>query len=828
MISGSRRQARQARVFRNALVLAAYLATTVLVAPAIADVLVGSRMLADVDSLGVGIEMLDFDSGTSLPVGGPTAWNAGTPTDIDVATDGSLALDHRGDAPPGSSPSWWDTSWSWRQCFVAENPGAAAPQLPVRVRIDSTAPFAAGELPADGAGLRAVSTTSGTDLPLWVEGTIPATSTSIWVQLVNAPTGPVEFCLYWGNVSAPTVSDQSSVFTLASPTLRYYTLTDNHTGTGTGGQLSVVSYVDGNQITVDGVSQTGNRGQVLTFTGVDRNSVITATGPLSGSGLGNATDSIVPEAYADTEFIFPTTRNIQTIWVRAPLGDVDLQFRAGNTVTTQTVTAAQGSVGIVADALGSNAVGGSGEGTSVRSTNGVPFLAVVTSQSNDSILGVPFTGEPLFGMRSRDLRVGAGSTGATFDLQGSDGTDLFSESVAAGFVNSYYAAAETYGDGTGFRISPVSGRTAAVQQADGNGSESTAFLPTSLLDDEYFTPENTKYVSVVCPVPGQGVTMTLPNSTVTSFSCDNPGGVPGAPGRAKFSLLPSLIPAGTLLGSSQPFFAYGEDATNNDETNLVGALAGYGPPTISLATTAGPVEGTYLASGSWISATIDTGNLGAFGLVSIAGSLPPGTTAAVQVATGATATEAESAPFVGPDGTSGTSFTIGSGLLGLRHDGQPFIRFSVVLTTSDPFVSPSLGGITVQTDLQEYSTAETGLVEIPVTGGPGLESHLLARFSTATVEDYDVSVSYAGGTGLVDVNSLTVRTSHPDVSVAASGGAITTSSGASHPHLPGDSFDLWLDEDVVTGSTVTLDLLVSFRSPKGLVLEKDVRLVISG
>ncbi len=815
-------------MFRNALALGAYLTTTVLVAPAIADVLVGSKMLADVDSLGVGIEMLDFGSGNSVPVGGPAAWSAGTPTDIEVTGSGSLALDHRGDAPPGSVPSWWDTDWSWRRCFVAENPGAVAPQLPVRVRIDSTEPFAAGELPADGAGLRAVSTASGAELPLWVEGAIPSSSTSVWVQLADAPTGPNEFCLYWGNAPAPTVSDQTAVFTVASPRLRYYTLTDSHTGSGVGGQLSIVSYADGNEITVDGITQIGNRGQVLTFTNVGRNSVVTATAPVSGSGIGNATDSIVPESFADTEFIFPTLRNVQTIWVRAPFGDVVLEFRAGNAITTQTVTAAQGAVGIVADAIGGNGIGGNGEGTSVRSANGVPFLAASTSQGNDAILGVPFTGEPLFGMRSRDLRVGAGSTGAAFDLQGSDGTDLFSESVAAGFTNSYYAAAETYGNGTGFRITPLAGRTAAVQQADGNGSESTAFVPSSLLDDEYFTPEDTRYLSIVCPVPGEFVAMTLPNGTLTTYPCDNPGGVAGAPGRNVITNGGSIIPAGTLLRSRQPFFAYGETAVNDDETNLVGPLVGYSAPTRSLATSAGPVEGTYLSSGTWLSATIDTGNVGAFGALSITGTLPAGTTAAVQVASGATATEADSAPFVGPDGTAGTSFTIGTELLGLVHDDRPFLRFSVSLTTSDPFASPSIAGISVQTDLEEYPTVGTGLVEVPVAGGPGLESHLLARFATATVEDYDVTVSYNGGTGLVDVNSLTVRTSHPDVAVAASGGAITTSAGASHPHLPGDSFDLWLDEDVVAGSTVTLDLLVSFRSPKGLVLEKDVRLIISG
>ncbi|MEZ5227809.1 MAG: hypothetical protein R2710_14380 [Acidimicrobiales bacterium] len=113
------------------------------------------------------------------------------------------------------------------------------------------------------------------------------------------------------------MSDQSSVFTFTSQRIRYYTLTDSYTGANNvGGQLGRQLFQ--RQLDHRGWHHPGGQpGQMLTFNNVTRNSVITATAPLSGSGLGNATDSIVPESYADTEFIFPTKRNVQTIWVRS-------------------------------------------------------------------------------------------------------------------------------------------------------------------------------------------------------------------------------------------------------------------------------------------------------------------------------------------------------------------------------------------------------------------------------------------------------------------------------------------------------------------------------
>ncbi|MEZ5227806.1 MAG: hypothetical protein R2710_14365 [Acidimicrobiales bacterium] len=73
-----------------------------------------------------------------------------------------------------------------------------------------------------------------------------------------------------------------------------------------------------------------------------------------------------------------------------------------------------------------------------------------------------------------------------------------------------------------------------------------------------------------------------------------------------------------------------------------------------------------------------------------------------------------------------------------------------------------------------------------------------------------------------------MRTDHPDTHVEAASGAIITASGSDHPHSQGDALDLILDEDIAPGSTVTLDVTVTFEAADGLVLQKDVSFVITG
>ncbi len=817
---------------------AALAAVTTVAGPVIAGVVVENQIEGSAEGFGRGLVFLDYASGTHLDVAGQSDWDAGAyaTSNADAASGGSLALQHRGDVPPSATPNWWNTAWGVRRCVTVNNPGTATTETPVEIVFDTNAAVSNGEMIVGGDDLRAIDSTTGLELPLWVEGTIPATASEVWVQLANVPTGASEFCLYHGNPTAPTVSDQSAVFTYSTALARYYTVSEKWDGS----TLSLVSFVDNNTVTVGGNAPiTINQGQVVAIGGVNRNTIITATGPVTGASTGDTTDTIIPESFADTSFVFSSQRNQQVIWVRSPFGTSTLEFQVGgvpvNTTikgaaappaATQTITPADGSVGIIADA-------GAGQGVFVRSTNGQRFLAAhvgdAAGTDADGLIGVPWLGEDVYGVRSRYLQVTAGATAATFSIRGSDGTNLSNITVGPSTMNVSQVAAgpiavDRRGQGPATRVS-ANAEIAASQYADENGSESTSFLPYSLLDREFYLPINANYIAIACPVVGQTITMTEPGNVVTNLTCTNPGGLAGAPGKAYVGI--RLVPAGTHLESAQRFFVYIEKQAFTDEINLTGAKATAPSAALSPALTLGELQGLYVGSGSWASPAYDVGTSGVFGLLNLLATVPAGTTASVQMASGSSAAAALAAPLLGPDGTPGTSYGTGGEVVAGLHDFDQFVRFAVTLTSTDPLLTPTVQQIDLSTDLEELTTSSQALTTVPVSAGPGLASHLVARaYGTGTLT-YSVDIRYVDGTGLPAADAVTVRTDQPADHVRVVGGAIVQGQGPPLVLAPGTSFSIIVDEDIQPGNVVTMDMTVSAIENDGVVLEHDLRLVLS-
>ena len=265
-------------------------------------------MRGETSELGEGLVLLDYQSGTRLTVSGTTDWDDGTYTDTRTGSDGLLRLDHQGDVPATASPAWWNTAWGLRQCVTVSNPGSAQTEHPVEVQIDTADLIANGELLATGADLRAVDSTTGLEHPLWIEDALPSTATSVWVQLANVTNGSSEFCFYLGNPAATTtVSDQLRIFAYTTHKARYYT----GSRAWNGSTLSLVSLVDNNSVIVGGAAPViMNRGQVRTFS-VNQNTIIESFGPVTGASTSDGTDSIVPESFAATSYVFAVNRNQQ-------------------------------------------------------------------------------------------------------------------------------------------------------------------------------------------------------------------------------------------------------------------------------------------------------------------------------------------------------------------------------------------------------------------------------------------------------------------------------------------------------------------------------------
>lgn len=706
-----------------------------------------------------------YDSGDMVTVEGQAAFDAGTyqNAQFDSAAAG-LTLIRAGEQGPVTA-SWWDPDWVTRRCLELDNPGGPLTEHPIRIEFDSTSEVANGWVQADGSDLRAVAADDATGLPFWLESGLGTTSTVAWVQVDAIPTGTSTICLYMNNAGVPSVSSEAAVFTYSTPTRSFYPAYYRLDGSsGNNGSISIVSYVNGNTVSVDGVTQTLNQGQVGTWNGATEASVILSTGPVGGRGLGDGMDSIVPASFAGTIFNFPTNRGTQRWTLQTLSGTAQVEIRNG------TALAWSGTVGTTPVAPTVD-VGGNRSGT-IRSTNGVPILVTHTaSQRYDSLTVPPFFGDDIYGVRSRGTWLGVLNGGTSFDVYRSDGTQQ-SFTLAAGGISQIYDGADLDGNGTAVRITNMTGPTGGLQQADRDGWDSTSYLPERLLESSYYLPTNAQYLAFACPTPG--TTILIGGA---SRPCNTPG--PGFPGHAHFG----AAAAGTHVRSAggERFFAYYEDLVNNDETNLFGMKASQKPTPVPIAVSAKPTEGQYPTDpdcGLWTSPVYDTTATGSgiFGLIeALETTVDPGgnTSVSFQVASGADAAAAGAASFVGPDGTAATFYEPGQPVAYALDGVDQFVRLQVVLKTTDPTVAPVVTRLKFGHDLVEDAVNPSVSA---VTHDGSLHDTWLYRvitpqYSTTTSL---LLMSVSNETAATDIR---VFTDHPADHIVISGGGVNQAQG---------------------------------------------------
>ncbi len=188
------------------------LALLFVAAPALASLIIGSRMSADID-LVAGPRFYAYGSGTSISIGESTAWSDFTFEGLTIGPDGAVTLDREGKADP-SAAAWWDTAWRSRACVTIpaappSEPPSADPRLTV-LTLDSTAEIEAARLAPDLSDLRIIDVATGLPVPHRVDGPIPSSSTRVLAEMDPAET---ELCAYWENPGATRAEDD----TLANP-----------------------------------------------------------------------------------------------------------------------------------------------------------------------------------------------------------------------------------------------------------------------------------------------------------------------------------------------------------------------------------------------------------------------------------------------------------------------------------------------------------------------------------------------------------------------------------------------------------------------------------
>jgi hypothetical protein len=111
----------------------------------------------------------------------------------------------------------------------------------------------------------------------------------------------------------------------------------------------------------------------------------------------------------------------------------------------------------------------------------------------------------------------------------------------------------------------------AVQIEDGDGTDQTAFYPTSLLNTRYGIPKGAQYLAINCPRRNTSVTLYRPNGRPLTRNCSAQGNRPGKVYFGRSTSNRVLIPQGSYVESNNPIFAIYEVTGSEDEHNLMGA-----------------------------------------------------------------------------------------------------------------------------------------------------------------------------------------------------------------------------------------------------------------
>jgi hypothetical protein len=241
-------------------------------------------------------------------------------------------------------------------------------------------------------------------------------------------------------------------------------------------------------------------------------------------------------------------------------------------------------------------------------------------------------------------------------------------------------------------------------------------------------------VAFACPTIGSAdvaLTITPPGAPDRPVVCA--GGPDVAWGVDTADL--AVTGSGTAAVSDEgvPFAAYYEDLATDDQVGLLGWKQGRQYTWPEPIVTPGGDEGIYASSGAWESATIDVGaGNEVYGLVSLAGDAPTGTTLRLQIATATTGTPSA---FVGPDGTTTSFFTLATlpAVADFAHDGDRLLRVRTLLETSDPAAySPRLDTASVDSALPELARTlgSVPTTTLTTTIDPAVTTSYLLRVKT--------------------------------------------------------------------------------------------------
>lgn len=359
-----------------------------------------------------------------------------------------------------------------------------------------------------------------------------------------------------GTYSNVRIYEASTEPTDEIPANAYYFLNARWVGQA----VNIIGLSDNTSIDVGGVSQNINAGETLSYTVQNQGETIFANKPFSIGTASDGLDMPVPSSFAGLQFVIPQIRESHYYYLLSPAQNTMARIRVG--ANTQEVE-------LVAGQVYRHSAGSSTVEAGIINAD-VPILISHSSaiSSYDPYPVPPATTE-LWGIRTINAYVAALQNDTTVQVWASNGTQQ-SIMLNAGEINEVTVGFET-SEGAGSAIRLVADKPiAAIQHADSDGAETTAFLTQVSFATDYIIPVDSQYVAMVCNTPNTNIELRdVVNVVIDRATCHADG---TNPGKAYFGNITDgkWIAAGSKIVASQPVYLIYETAVTSDEHNLLG------------------------------------------------------------------------------------------------------------------------------------------------------------------------------------------------------------------------------------------------------------------
>uniref|UniRef100_UPI0018DCB298 hypothetical protein n=1 Tax=sulfur-oxidizing endosymbiont of Gigantopelta aegis TaxID=2794934 RepID=UPI0018DCB298 len=301
-------------------------------------------------------------------------------------------------------------------------------------------------------------------------------------------------------------------------------------------------------------------------TKIKQGSVLNSNSVVSFANDADGTDMPVADFFAGYEFVIPHFRYRHEYYVYSPYGDAEVMV---TTDVSKSYTIARGKMLTIK--------GGDKNTLSAIIRSDLPVMISHAAQYYSGYLADTYTVPPaskeIFGIFSRLVIIGALEDNTSITIYASDGSEKSIVLNAGGrYMHSGNGSLLQQGKGSALRLvadKPI----AAIQGADRDGIEATAFFGIEYFARTFGLPINSQYLAVACKQQAKIDLYDTSGVIVDSQTCTPTITATGLlPGKAYFGSADngSNLDAGQYIQSDQPVYVILESAETNDEKNLLG------------------------------------------------------------------------------------------------------------------------------------------------------------------------------------------------------------------------------------------------------------------